>query len=79
MIRTQITPLKRVDTSEVMISHLSQWLLSPVLTVNTESIKILWEQLPLVMVLTCLTAVLAEIVPMIKLVRMDPNTILIEE
>ena len=60
-------------------SFLSRWLLSPVLTANTRPITIIWGQLPQVMALTCLVAAVAELLPMFKLVRMDPNAILIEE
>jgi putative ABC transport system permease protein len=60
-------------------THLSQWLLSPVLVANTRSIAILWSQLPGVIALTCLVAFLAQTIPMIKLTRIDPTTVLIEE
>lgn len=60
-------------------SGLSKLLLVDVLTSNTRPIGILWNQMPSTMVLTCAVAVAAEVIPMIKLVRMDPNAILVEE
>ena len=63
----------------VVGSYLSQWLLDPLLVVNTRRVAILWPQLPGVMGLTCLVAFLAQTIPMIKLTRIDPNTVLIEE
>ena len=63
----------------VVGSVLSRWLLTPVLVTNTRPIAILWSQLPGVVGLTCLVAVLAASLPILKLVRTDPNAILVEE
>jgi ABC-type lipoprotein release transport system permease subunit len=52
---------------------------TPFLVVNTRPVTILWEQLPTVAALTCAVAVLAETAPVIKLLRLDPNTILAEQ
>ena len=52
---------------------------TPFLVVNTRPVAILWEQLPTVAALTCAVAVLAETAPIIKLLRLDPNTILAEQ
>jgi putative ABC transport system permease protein len=60
-------------------SHLSRWLLTPVLVAHTRPIAMLWGQLPSCVGLTCVVALLAATVPMAKLVRMDPNAILMEE
>jgi len=60
-------------------STLSCWLMSPVLVTNTRPVAILWGQLPGVAGLACLVAVLAASLPVAKLVRMDPKTILAEE
>ncbi len=60
-------------------SYLSLWLMTPMLVTQTRQVAILWRQLPSVAGLTCLVAALAAVVPMAKLVRMDPNAILIEE
>jgi len=63
----------------VIGSWVSRSLLSDVLVSNTLPVTIIWEQLPMVAGLTCIVAVLAAGVPMLKLVRMDPNTVLTEE
>ena len=60
-------------------SYLSGWLLSPVLVAETRPVAVVWGQLPQVAALTCLVALLAEAMPMIQLVRMDPNAILVQE
>jgi len=60
-------------------SHLAVHFTTPFLVVNTRPVAIVWRQLPAIMGLTCLVAVAAEMIPMLKLVRLDPNAILIEE
>ncbi len=60
-------------------SHLSVWLTRPFLVYQTQPVTVIWQQLPSVALLTCAVAVVAEIVPMVKLIRMDPNSILMEE
>ena len=60
-------------------SSLSSWLLAPVLVTQTRPVAIVWQQLPEVLALTCGVVFLAELLPMAKLVRMDPNAILMEE
>jgi len=60
-------------------SHLSLWLLMPVLVTHTRPVAMLWGQLPSCVGLTCLVALIAAAVPMAKLVRVDPNAILMEE
>jgi len=60
-------------------SHLSLLLLTPVLVAHTRPVALLWGQLPSCICLTCLVALFAAVVPMAKLVRMDPNAILMEE
>ena len=60
-------------------SHLSLWLLTPVLVAHTRPVAMIWGQLPSCVGLTCLVALLAATMPMGKLVRMDPNAILMEE
>ena len=49
------------------------------LVVNTAPVTILWSQLPSIIGLTCLVAVLAEMLPVAKLLSLDPNTILSEQ
>ncbi len=60
-------------------SFLSSWLLAPVLVTQTRSVTILWQQFPEVAILTCAVALLAELIPIAKLIRMNPNAILVEE
>jgi hypothetical protein len=60
-------------------SCLSQGLLAPVLVANTNPVAIVWPQLPGTIALTCLVALGAEAVPLLKLVRMNPNAALTEE
>jgi predicted lysophospholipase L1 biosynthesis ABC-type transport system permease subunit len=52
---------------------------TPFLVVNTKPVTLLWHQLPVAMGLTCAVAISAELIPMIRLVRLDPNTILAEQ
>ena len=59
-------------------SFLSSWLLAPVLVAQPRPVTVVWGQLPEVMALTCAVVLLAELGPMAKLVRMDPNAILVE-
>jgi ABC-type antimicrobial peptide transport system permease subunit len=49
------------------------------LIVNTRPITFLWEQLPGVMAVACSVAVLAELLPVVKLLSLDPTTILVQE
>jgi ABC-type antimicrobial peptide transport system permease subunit len=60
-------------------SWLAKALLSPVLAVNTRAMGLVWEQFPGVLGLTVLVAVAATALPMLKLVRTDPNLVLTEE
>ena len=60
-------------------SGLSIWLTRSFLVTQTQPVAVVWGHLPRVMILTCLVAVAAEIIPMVKLVRMDPSAILMEE
>jgi ABC-type lipoprotein release transport system permease subunit len=63
----------------VVGSLLSQRLLAQVLVVHTRQIGIVWRDLPPVVGMTCLVAMIASVLPMIKLVRTDPNAILVKE
>jgi len=60
-------------------SCLSKGLLTPVLVSQTNPVAIIWNQLPHTMALTCLVALAAEIIPLMKLVRTNPNVVLTEE
>jgi len=60
-------------------AHLAVWLNSSFLVSNTAAVRVVWGNLPGVIGLTCLVALAAEVVPMARLVRLDPNTILMAE
>ena len=60
-------------------SLLSRQLLAPVLISNTRPVTILWSQLPGTVAMTCLVALAAGVIPLMKLVRMNPNVVLTEE
>lgn len=60
-------------------SWVSQGLLSDVLMANTRPVTVVWGRLPVVAGLTCAVAAAAAAVPMLKLVRMDPNAVLTKE
>jgi ABC-type lipoprotein release transport system permease subunit len=66
-------------TGFVVGSLLSQRLLAHVLVVHTRQISIVWRELPEVVGLTCLVTMVAAVLPMIRLVRTDPNAILAKE
>ena len=54
-------------------------LTTPFLTTNTATVAIIWSNLPSTIFLICSVAMFAEFIPMVKLVRMDPCVILMEE
>lgn len=60
-------------------STVSIWFNEPLLVVNTAPVRILWEQLPNVIYTTCAIAAIAELIPIIRLLRLDPAAALIEE
>jgi predicted lysophospholipase L1 biosynthesis ABC-type transport system permease subunit len=60
-------------------SCLSKGLLAPVLISETSPVAIIWGQLPHTIALTCLVALAAEVIPLMKLVRTNPNVVLTEE
>jgi hypothetical protein len=60
-------------------SALSREFLSPVLVTHTRPVTVLWGDFPRIALLTCLVVVLASAIPMVKLLRLDPNVILTEE
>jgi hypothetical protein len=58
---------------------LSVRLTAPFLMAQTQHIVILWENLPNTVFMSCGVAVLAQLLPIIKLLRLDPCAILTEE
>ncbi|MFO7899653.1 MAG: ABC transporter permease [Planctomycetota bacterium] len=60
-------------------SCLSREFLSPMLVTNTRPVAAIWSEFPRVALLICLVVLVAALLPMAKLVRLDPNVILTEE
>jgi predicted lysophospholipase L1 biosynthesis ABC-type transport system permease subunit len=60
-------------------SWLAVRLTEPFLVVHTAQVAVLWEHLPTAMGLTGAVALLAESLPMVKLLSLDPNNILSEQ
>ncbi len=60
-------------------SQISLWLNTPLLIVNTSPVRFLWNQLPDIIYMTCSIALIAELLPIIRLLNMDPAATLIEE
>ena len=79
LVKTLVLALAASLVGFLLGSALAVHLTAPFLVVNTRPVTILWEQLPGVLGLTCAVAVLAETAPIIKLLRLDPNTILAEQ
>ncbi|MBD3267411.1 FtsX-like permease family protein [bacterium] len=52
---------------------------APLLASNTQPVRFLWEQLPSVIYMTCSIALLAEVLPIARLLMLDPAATLIEE
>lgn len=63
----------------VLGSGLAIELTTPFLVVNTKSVTVVWSHFPAVAALTCAVAIVAEMIPVAKLLTLDPNTILTEE
>ena len=63
----------------VVGGYLSVWLTSPFLITNTQQISILWNQLPKTVLISEAVALLGQLFPIVKLLRMDPCTILTED
>ena len=79
VVKVLAIALTAATSGFVIGSHLSLWLLSPVLAANTRPVSIVWAQLPGAIGLTCLVAVAAAVLPTARLLCMDPTVILIEE
>ena len=79
VVKLLVLALLASTTGFFIGSGLSKLLLVDVLTSNTRPIGVLWGQMPSTIALTCVVAIAAEAIPMIKLIRMNPNSILVEE
>jgi len=63
----------------VIGGYISLWLTNPAIVFNTKPIAIDWTNLPRVLVMAGAVAVAAEVLPIVKLLRLHPGTILMEE
>jgi ABC-type lipoprotein release transport system permease subunit len=79
LVKTLVLALAASLVGFLLGSALAVHLTASFLVVNTRPVTVLWEQLPGVVGLTCAVAVLAETAPIVKLLRLDPNTILAEQ
>ncbi|MCA1809794.1 MAG: FtsX-like permease family protein [Kiritimatiellia bacterium] len=59
--------------------QLSVAVTAPFLVTHTQALALPWQALPRIWVWVCAVALLAELVPIMQLVRMDPCAILVEE
>jgi ABC-type lipoprotein release transport system permease subunit len=62
-------------TGSLLAVHIT----SDFLVTHTQNVAVLWHDLPSVTLLTCAVAAVAMALPMVQLLRMDPNATLIEE
>ena len=79
LVKTLALALTASVVGFLLGSALAVHFTTPFLVVNTKPVTILWEQLPSITALTCVLALAAEVIPMIRLLRLDPNTILAEQ
>jgi ABC-type lipoprotein release transport system permease subunit len=79
LVRTLTLALLAALAGFLLGSTLAVQLTAPFLVVNTQPITILWQQFPAVACLTVAVAIVAEIAPTLKLLSLDPNTILAEQ
>jgi putative ABC transport system permease protein len=79
LVKTLALALAASIVGFLLGSALAVHFTAPFLVVNTKPVAILWQQLPAVVMLTCTVAAIAEIAPVVNLLRLDPNTILAEQ
>jgi ABC-type antimicrobial peptide transport system permease subunit len=79
LAKTLVLALTASAAGFLLGSLLAVHFTSPILVVNTQPVTFLWQQLPTVAGLTCAVAAAAEIVPVAKLLSLDPSTILAEQ
>ncbi len=65
-------------TGFVIGSELAVRMTAPFLVTQTRAVRILWEDLPSVVALSAAVALVAMLLPMVQLLRMDPNRTLVE-
>ncbi len=79
LVKTLVLALTASAAGFVLGSLLAVSFTTPFLVVNTRPVTFLWDQFPTVAALTCAVALVAEIVPIAKLLSLDPSTILAEQ
>jgi len=79
LVKTLTLALTSSVVGFLLGSALAVQFTAPFLIVNTRPVTVLWDQLPAAMALTCAVALVAEIIPIIRLLCLDPNTILAEQ
>ena len=79
LVKTLVLALTSAVAGFLLGSALAVHFTAPFLIVNTRPVAILWQQLPVVAGLTCAVAIVAEMIPIVKLLSLDPNTILAEQ
>lgn len=66
-------------TGFIIGSELAVRMTTPFLVTQTRAVRILWDDLPSVVALSIAVALVAMLLPMFQLLRMDPNSTLTEE
>ena len=79
LVKTLVLALLAAVLGFYLGSVLAVQLSAPFLVVNTEPVAILWRELPATAALTCAVALAAELIPVVRLLSLDPNTILVEQ
>ena len=79
LVKTLALALTSAVAGFLLGSALAVHFTAPFLVVNTRQVAILWQQLPVAAGLTCAVAIVAEMIPIMKLLSLDPNTILAEQ
>jgi|GEM_PF-1057532 len=79
LFKTWILALLAAGTGFLIGGLASILLTNPFLATQTREVTLLWENLPRTMAMIVFVATIAEFIPMIRLVRMDPCLIVMEE
>jgi ABC-type antimicrobial peptide transport system permease subunit len=79
IFKTLILLFAAALTGVIIGGFLSVWLTTPFLTVGTKNVAIQWGLLFPAVLLICGVGIIAEFIPMIKLLRMDPCAVIMEE
>jgi ABC-type antimicrobial peptide transport system permease subunit len=76
LIKILIISLFASTVGYVVGAHLSVWLNTSFLITNTQQVAIDWNPLPATVLASMGVALLGQLLPIIKLLGMDPQTIL---